>query len=371
MIRRSLFLLAVGAALVAWLWSASYTRSAPPSPAIIQLTNSGATDARPAWSPDNRLIAFQSNRGSAAFHIFVMDADGCHQRQLTQGSADDRHPSWMPDGTTILYDSSSDGKSDIWSVNVAAGSRKQITRVGAEASFASASPDGQHIAFYVYQNLTLDLWTARLDGSDAKPLTHGLASAANNQCTFACHQAAWSPDSQTIAYSAGELDTIWVIPSTGGNPNPLIANSEDNHFPWFTIDGKLGYITEHVSPYQSWTDAWVYDFQNGKASLLQEHISAQGPFEWSRDNSLVLFHSPRSGHFEIYMIDLSAPGGVEALRGTPVPAVLASGASIPAPFVGDSSAAVLGADNRIVGLALGTLALAGAAGIVLWRRSKH
>jgi dipeptidyl aminopeptidase/acylaminoacyl peptidase len=371
MIRRCLFLLAAGAALVAWLWSASHTQSAPPGPPIIQLTNSGAIDARPAWSPDNRLIAFQSNRGSATFHIYVMDADGSHQRQLTQGSADDRHPSWRPDGTAILYDSSSGGESGIWTVNLTDGSRKQITHVGGEASFPSASPDGQHITFYVYQNLTLDLWTARLDGSEAKPLTHGLASAANNQCTFACHQAAWSPDSQRIAYSAGELDTIWVIPSNGGNPSLVIGNNDDNHFPWFTADGKLGYITEHVSPYQSWTDAWVYDFQSGKASLLQEHMSAQGPFEWSRDNTQVLFHSPRSGNFEIYMIDLTAPGGVEALRGTPVPAALASGTSNPAAFAGDSSAAVLGEDKRIVGLALGTLALAGAAGIVLWRRSKH
>jgi hypothetical protein len=119
------------------------------------------------------------------------------------------------------------------------------------------------------------------------------------------------------------LDTIWTIGDDGTAPNQVIADGQDNHFPWFLADGKLGYITEHVSPVQSWTDAWAHDLKTGKTTLLEAQMSAQGPFEWSADNTRVLFHSPRSGNFEIYLIDLTAPGGVEALRGTPVPVTLA------------------------------------------------
>ena len=60
-----------------------------PAAAIIRLTTDPAIDVRPAWSPDNKLIAFQSNRNSSTFHIFIMNADGSNQRALTSGTTDD------------------------------------------------------------------------------------------------------------------------------------------------------------------------------------------------------------------------------------------------------------------------------------------
>lgn len=327
------WLAVAGAALLVFVWLVSYHSTSANAPgqaaAIIQLTTDPAIDVRPAWSPDNRMIAFQSDRGGNTFHIYLMNADGSNQHPLTSGPADDRHPVWTHDGKSIVYDSSTGDQREIWMVNVADGSRKQLTHFGMSTNFAAPSPDGQRLAFYVYNNEVLDLWTSRIDGSDAKQVTHQLASAQNNQCTFACHHAAWSADSRMLAYSAGELDNIWTVSSDGGNANQVIANGEDNHFPWFMPDGRLGYITEHVSPIQSWTDAWALDMQSGQATLMQGQMSVQGPFEWSNDGQKVLFHSPRAGNFDIYMIDLSAPGGREALQGTPVPVGQGSNVAIP------------------------------------------
>ncbi len=361
-------LLFVGQAL------APVIEATPPAPAIIQLTNDHANDVRPVWSPDNRMIAFQSNRVDPnVYHIYVMNADGSHQRALTQGSTDDRHPFWMPDGKAILFDSSDGNQSEIWMVNVADGSRKQITHIGGLANFPSVSPDGQHIAFYVYQNETLDLWTARLDGSGATQLTHGLASAANNQCTFACHQAAWSPDNRTIAYSAGELDTIWTVASDGSHRDKVISNGEDNHFPWYMPDGRLGYITEHVNPVQSWTDAWIYDPKSGQSTLLQGHMSPQGPFDWNNNATQVLFHSPRSGNFEIYLVDLNAPGGVDALQGKSVPVQQSASAQnstgaapLPSANAQENNLTILG-----IAAAFGAAVAASAFGLLIRRRIRN
>jgi TolB protein len=46
-----------------------------------RLTNNGAQDGLPTWSPDGKSIAFVSNRGGA-WAIWVMDADGGNQRKL-------------------------------------------------------------------------------------------------------------------------------------------------------------------------------------------------------------------------------------------------------------------------------------------------
>jgi dipeptidyl aminopeptidase/acylaminoacyl peptidase len=368
--------LAMGAVALglAWRMSAVETGAAPPTPGIIQLTDDPSINVRPSWSPDNRMIAFQSNRASSTYHIFVMNADGSGQRQLTQGPRDDRHPVWMPDGKSILFDSDDGKAEEIWLVNVADGSEHQVTHLGAEANFAGPSPDGQRISFFFFKDQVLDLWTARIDGSDARPLTTDMASAQNNQCTFACHQAAWSADGQTLAFTQGSRDSIWTIHSDGSDARQIVSNNDLNHFPWFMPDGRLGYVAEHVSPIQSWTDAWLYDLNTGSApTLLQGQMSPQGPFEWSSDYKKVLFHSPRSGSFEIYLVDLSLPDGIAALQGKSVPTGHApstpdtstTGNSAPA-TVQSNVSATLG-----IAAAFGLFAIAGVLGLAVWRNRMH
>lgn len=285
--------------------------------AITQLTHDPGNALRPAWSPDNRLIAFESNR-EGPFHIYVMNADGSHAHALTRGENDNRRPIWTPDGKAILYDSSNGVHQDIWSVNVAEGSRKQLTHVDGLADLATFSPDGQQLVFYLYKDMTLNLWTARADGSDARPLTLDLADARRKQPTMSWHQVGWSPDSQWLAFTGGDGTSIWIMRRDGNDARSIIDDGETNHFPWFLADGRLAFITEYVPPRYgaAWTNAWVYDLKTGERMLMQEFMSMQGPVDWSADYTKILFSSPRAGNFDIYLIDLNAPGGLDALRDT-------------------------------------------------------
>ena len=52
-----------------------------------RLTDGGAQDWWPAWSPDNAQIAFMSDR-DGDWEIYVMDADGGNLRQLTDNDPD-------------------------------------------------------------------------------------------------------------------------------------------------------------------------------------------------------------------------------------------------------------------------------------------
>ncbi|MBI5653759.1 MAG: PD40 domain-containing protein [Chloroflexi bacterium] len=333
-----------------WRWAPAAYAIAP-GDALVQLTDERGIDARPAWSPDNRTIAYQSNR-EGNYHIYLMNPDGTNKRALTQGATDNRHPIWMADGKTILFDSFNGTHREIFSVNVADGNIKQLTRLGASANFPAPSPDGKWMTFYLFKNEVLDLWKARIDGSDAKPLTREMASSAANQCTFACHHAGWSEDGRNIVYSAGELDTIWMVASENGTPQKIIDDGEDNHFPWFLPDGRVGYITEHIEPSNAWTDFWAYDLKTGKRDLLQTRMAMQGPLAWSNDYRRVLFPSPRGGNFDIYLIDLDADGGTDALQGknaksvriiTPAPAGAPARAPTVAPQEDNTSLIVGGA----------------------------
>src|SRR5882762_5296778 len=60
---------------------------------VTNLTNHTGQDMKPAWSPDGKKIAFQSNR-DGNFEIYVMNADGSGQTRLTTNEAADAAPDW-------------------------------------------------------------------------------------------------------------------------------------------------------------------------------------------------------------------------------------------------------------------------------------
>ncbi len=370
--RFKFFLLALCLGSV-WLIAqlAPATQAGGPGTPLWQLTEERGIDARAAWSPDNRTIAYQSfNEGQ--YHIYLMNADGTNKRALTKGTNDDRHPIWSADGKTIFYDSFDGTSREIFSVNVADASVKQLTRTGALASFPSPSPDGKSLTFYVYKDDVLNLWRARIDGSDAKPLTQKLASASANQCTFPCHHAGWSEDSRDIVYSAGELDTIWMISGENGAPQKIIDNGEDNHFPWFLPDGRIGYVIEHIEATSAWTDFWAFDLKSGQHELLQERMAMQGPVVWNNDYTKLLFHSPRGGNFDIYLIDLNVDGGLDALHGKTTRAERVPTASASTAPLTTTTQADARAENNSM-LIIGSVAgvVIGLAGILVFALRPH
>jgi TolB protein len=80
---------------------------------VRRLTTSppGRNTGNPAWSPDGRQIAFNSNRDGQPgdIYIYVMAADGSAVRQLIHNLKPDGHPRWSPDGRQIVFHSNGNG----------------------------------------------------------------------------------------------------------------------------------------------------------------------------------------------------------------------------------------------------------------------
>jgi Tol biopolymer transport system component len=60
----------------------------------------------PAWSPDGRYVAFESDRGNEAglYAIYVVPRNGGTPLRLTPFELDAHHPTWSPDGRRIAFD---------------------------------------------------------------------------------------------------------------------------------------------------------------------------------------------------------------------------------------------------------------------------
>jgi len=73
-------------------------------------------DIHPAWAPDDRRIAFASNR-SGQFEIWTVKDDGTNLRQLTHGPGAKTWPTWSPDGRSLLYADLREGRQRLWMVS--------------------------------------------------------------------------------------------------------------------------------------------------------------------------------------------------------------------------------------------------------------
>jgi hypothetical protein len=91
-----------------------------------QLTSLGGGAFEPAWSPAGDRIAFTS-RDPGNEEIYVVGVDGANLTRLTDNGANDQHPSFSPDGSQIVFWSNRDtGRRQLWVMNADGGNPRPL-----------------------------------------------------------------------------------------------------------------------------------------------------------------------------------------------------------------------------------------------------
>jgi CHAT domain-containing protein len=108
-----------------------------------RLTDHVAEDTQPAWSPDERRIAFVSLRTDVKGDIFLyQDGD---LTALTDRSTADAFPAFAPDGRSLYFASGPEGQSRVERLDL--GSRERAPLTGWGATHPAPSPDGRYLAY--------------------------------------------------------------------------------------------------------------------------------------------------------------------------------------------------------------------------------
>lgn len=195
----------------------------------------------PTWSPDGRRIVFRRiSPGSS--DIWIVDADGAHERRLTRGG-ESWSPTFSPDGRTIAYSSDRTGTQSIH-VMAADGSGDRDLTGPQEGEYPAWSPDGGRLAFASHARSSYDIYVMRTDGSRRRNLTPGPSYDM---------YPAWSPDGRLIAFAsdrgvpAGNGDLVQqeiytVTPAGRGLRNLTRTPTVAEGFPAWLPDGRLSFV---------------------------------------------------------------------------------------------------------------------------------
>ncbi|PWT91920.1 MAG: hypothetical protein C5B56_03125 [Proteobacteria bacterium] len=137
-----------------------------------RISSLGAT---PRWSPDGQQIVYQSTANGRA-DIYVIQVASGSIRRLTAGSGADIYPSWSRDGRFIYFSSDRSGKPQIWKLPSSGGDPRQITRNG--GTYAVESFDGRTI-YYTAPGQPSSIRSAPADGGPEATLIDGVVGLSS------------------------------------------------------------------------------------------------------------------------------------------------------------------------------------------------
>ena len=236
-------------------------------------------------------IVFSSNRDGNS-QIYTMNADGSGQVRLTNNGANDDSPRWSPNGTKILFQSDRDnpstGYNDIYVMNSDGTGQTRLTTDPNDDSSASWSPDGAKIVFQSIRNGQFyQVYVMNSDGSGQLNLSNSSGSDG---------QPSWSPDGTKIAF-ASERDhegfaSIYVMSANGTNQTRLTFSADDvtDEQPVWSRDGsKIAFVSTRDGN----KEIYVMNSDGTNQTRLTNDLGNDDSPYWSPDGSKIIFRSDR------------------------------------------------------------------------------
>ena len=196
------------------------------------------TNIYPAFSNKGNQIAFTSDRDGNS-EIYIMNVDGTNQVRITDHPAKDNFPEWSPDDKKIAFVSNRDTtSSDIYIIDLKTKETKRLT-IGMKLATPklSWSPDGKWISF-----------SCRKTGFENPYIVSTDKDAIIKQLitdTFRTYHCSWLPDSRNIIFHSdrsgkkNELRLHQIDIQTGVIKKLLTTETAfDDYLPEVSANGK-------------------------------------------------------------------------------------------------------------------------------------
>lgn len=238
-------------------------------------------DSAPQYSPDARLIAFQSNRQGNQ-DLYVMNGDGTNKRNITNSSELDLEFSWSPDGMRLAFTRVQQDTYVLYVIGASGTGLLPLSSTSEDYRYPAWSPNGLEIACARFNAATRrrQIVVMNADGSNVRAISDTADNAAFPQ---------WSKDGSRVYYfvtgfgvRVKSIDGLFSSSLAGFYPRSLSWSPDGQ---WFIEADSLS-IVKIAADLSSFTRMGVGGFQ--------PRVSADG--SW-----LVYLKNNASGVAELYV----------------------------------------------------------------------
>lgn len=287
---------------------------------IHQLTRGEFNNAFPYFSPDDKRIAFQSDR-DGNWEIYLMDADGTQEVRLTNNNDQDEMPVFSDAENIIAFTSTRDDtgkksrmnmKRNIFLMDLNEGNVAREIDHEADDWYPALFDDGKEMAYVSerddqrdvpFQERYSDLYYRNVRKSQTLRLTQNEADDGS---------PSFSSDGKWILFTSNRdgLFQIYKIDKKGQMLQQLTSDIGNCGSPHWSHDSKKITFFSDVNGNH---DIFTMDATGGNIVRLTKSQAQDSYPSYSSDKRKIVFHSNRSGKYQIYWIDLMNPLGLDEL----------------------------------------------------------
>jgi TolB protein len=260
------------------------------------LTRGQVYDRVPAVSPDNKSVAYISNRlGHQELWLLHVDNKHLERLQLPGHDLGEWAPEWFPDGRKLqVLRMLSNERGSIWAVSADGSHAEELvpsSDIPTSYDGVPVSPDGRSITYSLSRDGFYQLFNFETSTHQLKQLTFTRDDK---------YGAKWSPDRRWFVYSsnAGGALNLWKMLASGGTPEQMTkGNDRVRHF-FYSPDGRWLYLQpNHQNIYRMPATGGamqqVTRFQESTLFIDEPTISP---------DSRYLYYSRRSGASSLWLL---------------------------------------------------------------------